>query len=198
VSLAALIRLRETVNSRLHLTAGLSLPLGDTDAAGVVLAPTGMRPTLRLPYPMQLGSGTYDILAGVTYSRFYERWSWGAQWRTVVTTGDNDESYAFGNEHRVTAWYARPINSNLSWSARMEWIDRGNVDGIDPLIVAPVQTADPLKQRASRIDLALGINYVSTSGHRVSLEVVAPVQERLDGPQLKTDWQVVGGYQVAF
>jgi hypothetical protein len=80
----------------------------------------------------------------------------------------------------------------------MEWIDRGNVDGIDPLIVAPVQTADPLKQRASRIDLALGINYVSTSGHRVSLEVVAPVQERLDGPQLKTDWQVVGGYQVAF
>jgi hypothetical protein len=86
-SLAALVRLREDEDSRLHATLGVSVPTGETDATGTILAPTGMRPTPRLPYPMQLGSGTYDLIGGLTYTRFHESWSWGSQWRSVVRTG---------------------------------------------------------------------------------------------------------------
>lgn len=197
-SLSALVRLREDAESRLHLTAGLSIPTGDTDAADQVLAPTGMRPTLRLPYPMQLGSGTYDLLAGLTYSRFYERSSWGAQWRSVLRTGDNDDGYALGDEHRFSGWYSWLLSPNLSWSARLEWYDRGNVDGIDPLIVAPVQTADPLNQATSRLDAALGINYARPGGHRIAFELVKPIHQDVDGPQLEADWQLAAGYQFSF
>jgi len=198
-SLSALIRLREGPSSRLHLTAGLSIPTGDTDATGEVLAPTGMRPTLRLPYPMQLGSGTYDVITGLTFVDFLsDRSSWGVQWRSVIRTGDNDEGYTFGNEHKLTAWLSRLITRNVSWSARLEWYDRANVDGIDALIVAPVQTADPFYQGAARTDIAFGLNYAKEGGHRVAVELIAPIEQDLDGPQLETDWQMTLGYQFSF
>lgn len=192
----ALVRLYEKGTSRLHLTAGLSLPTGDTDATDQVLAPTGMQPTLRLPYPMQLGSGTYDVLTGLTFTRFAAHGSWAAQWRSTIRTGKND-GYTLGDEHHLTAWYSRIVGEHVSVSGRLAWFDRGNVDGIDPLIVAPVQTADPSRQGARRIDAGLGVNYVS-GGHRVAFEFVKPIEQDLDGPQLKTDWQFTAGYQFTF
>ena len=196
-SVAALVKLHESTRSRVHLTAGLSIPTGDVDEVGQPLTPTGMRPTLRLPYPMQLGSGTYDALLGLTYARFTERGSFGAQWRGTVRMGDNDEGYALGDEHRLTGWYSRLIGPRVNWSARLEWFDRGNIDGIDPLIVAPVQTAEPLNQGAERFDAALGINYVH-GGHRLAVELIEPVHQSLDGPQLKADSQLTVGYQYTF
>ena len=62
---------------KLHLNAGLSLPTGDIDEEDDVLAPTGMRPTLRLPYAMQLGTGTWDLLPGLTYNGNHHQWGWG-------------------------------------------------------------------------------------------------------------------------
>ncbi len=197
-SVSALIRVTESESSRLHLTIGISIPTGDTDAAGTVLAPTGMQPTLRLPYPMQLGSGSYDVLAGLTYSRFHGDWSWGSQWRSSIRTGDNDEGYTFGDEHRLTAWYSRVIGEGWSWSTRLEYYDRDNVDGIDAAIVAPVQTADPLNQAATRFDAGLGLNWASDSGHRVALEMLIPLEQDLAGPQLETDRQLTLGYQYSF
>ena len=197
-SATALVRLYEDGNQKLHLTAGLSLPTGKIDATAEVLAPSGMRPTLRMPYPMQLGSGTYDLIAGLTYVRFYAGASWGTQWRSVLRTGDNDDGYTLGDEHRLTGWYSRSLSPNVSWSARLEWYDRGNIDGIDPMIVAPVQTADPLRQGASRIDAAFGINYARPGGHRVAFEVAAPIDQDVDGPQLEADWSLTVGYQYSY
>ena len=198
-SLAALISLHEDTSSRFHVTAGVSLPTGDTDVSDEVLAPNGMRPTLRLPYPMQLGSGTYDLLTGLTYSDFFsDRASWGMQWRGVIRIGDNDDGYTLGHEHRLSAWYSRLITPGVSWSARLEWFQRGNIEGIDPRIVAPVQTADPTRQAADRVDLAFGINHARQGGHRLAFEIIAPLQQNVDGPQLKTDWQLTAGYQFSF
>lgn len=197
-AISALVSLREWSDARLHLTAGVSLPTGDTHAVGRVLAPTGMTPELRLPYPMQLGSGSTDLLLGLTYARLAAGFSWGAQWRSTVRIEDNDDGYRLGDEHRITGWAALPLGANLSLSARLEWFDRGNVDGMDPLIVAPVQTADPARQGASRIDAALGVNFATAVGHRLAVEWVVPVQERLDGPQMSTDDQLVLGYQYSF
>ena len=197
-SVSALIRVAETESSRVHATIGVSIPTGDTDATGTVLAPTGMSPTLRLPYPMQLGSGTYDILAGLTYTRFHDNWSWGSQWRSSIRTGDNDDGYTLGDEHRLTAWYSRVIVEGWSWSTRLEYYDRDNISGIDAAIVAPVQTADPLNQAATRFDAGFGVNWANEAGHRVALELLVPLDQDLAGPQLETDTQLTLGYQYSF
>lgn len=197
-SLSALIRLYEDDVQRLHATLGLSFPTGAVDETGTVLAPTGVMPTLRLPYPMQLGSGANDLLGGLTYSRFFDSWSWGAQWRGAIRNGSNDEGYALGDEHRLTAWFGRPISPQVSWSVRAEYYRRGNIEGRDPRIMGPVQTADPARLEASRLDLALGINFGTEAGHRVALEYLIPATQDLGGPQLGVDQQLILGLQYTF
>ncbi|MEM7730934.1 MAG: transporter, partial [Pseudomonadota bacterium] len=64
--LGGLVRLYEDETHHLHANIGFSLPTGSITETDRVLAPTGMRPTLRLPYAMQLGSGTFDLLPGLT------------------------------------------------------------------------------------------------------------------------------------
>lgn len=90
--LAAPVQLRESGFQRLHATVGLTLPSGATDATGAVLAPTGMTPTLRLPYPMQPGSGQLDLQGGLTRTRFFDTWSGecsGLAGRDSVGSGRN-------------------------------------------------------------------------------------------------------------
>jgi hypothetical protein len=195
--LAALIDLGGTGNRRLHATLGVSLPTGDIDQEDQVLAPNGMRPELRLPYPMQLGSGTYDLIAGLTYAERHGRLGWGSQWQSTFRIGENDQDYRLGDEHHLTAWGSWRLAESVSASLRGTWRQRGNIDGIDPRIVAPVQTADPDNQGYRRFDLGAGVNWLLPGRrHRLALEATVPVFQDLRGPQLETDWQLSVGYQL--
>ena len=53
---------------KINLNFGVSLPTGDIDQKDIILTPMGMQPKSVLPYCMQLGSGTYDLLPGFTYT----------------------------------------------------------------------------------------------------------------------------------
>ena len=196
--LAALIRVADADRHRIHATLGVSLPTGSTDETASVLTPMNTTPELRMPYPMQLGSGSYDLIGGLTWARNGDRFSGGSQWRSTVRFNDNDEGYRFGDEHTLSGWLSYRLRPSLSLSSRVSYFDRANIDGIDPLIMAPVQTADPDRQGIERVDFALGANWVLPgSQHRLALEFIAPVMQRLDGPQLETDWQFVLGWQFA-
>ena len=184
-----------------RLTRQSSLPTGSTDETAQILAPTGMMPTVRMPYPMQLGSGSYDPILGLTYTGNGERVGWGAQWRGVVRTGDNDDDYQLGDEHRVSGWLSYLFSPAVSASARLEYYRRDNISGIDPMIMGPVQTADPDRQAVTRIDAALGLNFAasgSLSGWRLGVEYLFAIDQDLDGPQLETDDQLIVGLQKAF
>lgn len=194
--LAALIKLGSNSDHRWHATAGVSLPTGSTDETDQILTPMNTTPSPRLPYPMQLGSGTYDFVSGITYTGISDRWGWGSQWQSDFHLGDNDAGYTLGDEHRLSAWVSYLASDNVSVSGRVAYFDRQNIDGIDPLIAAPVQTADPDRQDIARVDLGLGANWLlPNKRHRLALEFLVPVSQRLDGPQLETDWQVTLGWQ---
>lgn len=200
-SVAGLFRLFGGANHRAHATVGVSLPTGEIKDEDEVLTPMGNRPTLRLPYPMQIGSGTYDPIIGLTYSGNSQNWGWGAQWRSVLRVENNSQGWSRGDEHNLTAWLNRLWTPNISTSIRMTGYDRGNLTGQDPLIVAPVQTADPDRQGATRLDMGLGLNLLGTgslAGHRLAFEFSFPLDQDLDGPQLESDWMLTGGYQYAF
>ncbi len=68
----------------------------------------------------------------------------------------------------------------------------GRVDGRDPNIVAPVQTADPSFQGGDRADLGVGINLSGQEGSRRGLrfggELGIPIYQDLNGPQMEADW----------
>lgn len=202
-TIAGLYRLYDDRIHHLHANLGLSLPTGSITKSDDVLTPMGGRPTLRLPYPMQLGTGTFDALPGLTYSGRLSDFSWGAQYRAEIRLeDDNDEGYAVGDKHAVTAWVAYQWAPWISTSARFDAMTQDTVDGIDPTIVAPVQTADPLNQGGDRVDLLLGVNLVGQTGafegHRLAMEMGVPVFQDLNGPQLETDLTFTLGWQKAF
>ena len=200
-SVSGLLHLLDTGNATVHATLGLSLPTGSTSETAQILAPTGMMPTVRMPYPMQLGSGSYDPILGLTYTSHRDRLGWGLQWRSVVRTSDNDDDYQLGDEHRLSGWLSYLFSPGVSASARLEYYSRDSISGIDPMIMGPVQTADPDRQAADRIDAAVGINLAASGalhGWRLGIEYLFAVDQDLDGPQMETDDQLIIGLQKAF
>jgi hypothetical protein len=193
--LSALMRLHDGEHSRLHATLGVSAPTGSNTETDTILTPMGMRPTPRLPYPMQLGSGTWDPIVGLTWSGFAESTSYGVQWRSTFRVHDNDEDYRLGDEHRLTGWWAWRVATPVSLSLRAEAYHRGNISGRDPAIAAPVQTADPDRQGVERVSVGAGLNWSLPAGNRLALEFMQPIYQDLDGPQLETDWQLNLGWQ---
>jgi hypothetical protein len=69
---------------------------------------------------------------------------------------------------------------------------------MDPAIMAPVQTADPDRQGIDRLAAGAGINWSLPADHRLAAELMVPVYQDLDGPQLETDWNLTVGWQWAF
>ncbi|MEM6707512.1 MAG: transporter [Pseudomonadota bacterium] len=194
---SALIQLVSRPAWRIQARLGLSLPTASIDERDEVLTPAGARRQSQLPYPMQLGSGTVDALLGLTFAGDLGALGWESQWQSVVRLGENDAGYALGDEHEVSATLSYRLTDPLKLHARLRYFDRGNVDGADPRIQAPVQTADPQRQGAERLDFGLGLAWSPSGGRRqVTLEAYRPVQQNLDGPQLETDWSLALGVRV--
>ena len=76
---------------------------------------------------------------------------------------------------------------------------RGADPTLDPTVVP---TADPDLRGGTRLDFWPGINTIvdrgPLKGHRFALEAGIPMFQSLDGPQLKSDWRLIVGWQKAF
>ncbi|MEM7539949.1 MAG: transporter [Pseudomonadota bacterium] len=199
-SVVGLFRTLDTPNHKVNVKFGGSIPTGSTEERDTILTPMGATPTPRMPYAMQLGSGTFDLLPGATYSGHRHDFGWGAQYAGTIRTGD-DNGYSWGDKHELTGWASYQPLSNVSVSVRLAYQTMGNIDGMDPMIVAPVQTADPDNYGGERLDLLFGINIGSIpklNGLRFAFEGGIPVMQDLNGPQMETDFVLTAGAQFAF
>ncbi len=201
VKLSALIGIWEGQSSSLHANIGISLPTGSTSETGTVLTPLNTRPTVRLPYAMQLGSGTYDLLPGITFMGRSGNTGYGAQ-LTGVFRMNKSNGYQLGNEVKANIWGSIQPSPWVSISGRLEASTLGHIRGIDPNIVGPVQTADPLNYGGETVTAYLGVNTIvqngALRGHRFAMEFGMPVYQNLNGPQMERDWTFVAGWQKAF
>ncbi len=199
---SALYRLLDTEHHSLHLNLGLSIPTGATDKNGIVLTPMNTRPEVRLPYGMQLGSGTWDVMPGLTYNGRNDDWSWGAQSLAVVRTGDNDEGYSLGNELTLNGWVQYALTRGLSAGLGARYDRSTKIDGMDDQIMLPVQTADPDNYGRRQWSLSTSLNWVIQRGplrnHRVALEYLTPVRQDVNGVQMDMESMWTLGYQKAF
>ncbi|MEM0986683.1 MAG: transporter [Pseudomonadota bacterium] len=189
-------------HTQLNLSFVVSLPTGSIEETDQILTPMGTTPTPRLPYAMQLGSGTFDLKPSVTgFTRFGD-WSIGGQAMGIVRTGENDEGYTLGDVVEASAWTSYSFSPGLSVSGRLNAKSVGQIDGFDPLIMAPVQTADPGNYGGETAEILAGINWAGQSGvlkgHRLAAEIGVPLYRDLNGPQLETDLVVTIGWQKAF
>lgn len=194
ISLSALINIQKSATSSTHYQIGLSIPTG-----GIKERDNTPMGNVRLPYPMQLGSGTYDPIIAITHTEYFSDSSWGIQGKQIFRTGTNDLDYRLGNRSELSSWYAYNLNHHWSASASIKYINQSNIKGADSALnPMMVPTADPKLRSGSFWDLSLGLNYKLDNGHRLALEAVKTVNQDLDGPQLGRDWMLTLGWQYAF
>ncbi len=186
---------------RAHLSGGVSVPTGSITQVGLT---AGASTEGRLPYQMQTGSGSFDVLPGLTVEAMNEHGSVGMQAIGTLRTSENDEGYTLGNRVHVNGWAGFKLTDQLSVSARFQWQQWDQISGADASFVDAVnQVRDPSffsqLSGGSRLDMPLGFNLLlkegPLAGHRFSLEWVIPVSQDLDGPQLMGDWGVNVGWQ---
>lgn len=199
---AGMFRLFEDDTHNIHVKTGVSIPTGSIDEDDDILAPNGATPTLRLPYAMQLGSGTYDFEPSLTYYGHTDRLGWGTQYNATFRIGENSENYTWGDKHSLSAWVSYDVLRNWSTSLRVTAETEEAIDGIDSSVVAPVQTADPDNYGGEHATISLGSNYVFSNGalkdHRLAFEVSVPVHQDRNGVQMERDWGFTLGWQKAF
>lgn len=190
VELGALYRVWKQDIHRIDLLGKLRIPTGSITAKDDT--PMGR---VRLPYPMQLGSGSVDLHPGITYQAQTERWNWGVHAGTVLRTHRNRLGYRLGHRVHVTTWIARGLTDWLSASLRLDGSQWGNIEGdddrLDPTVVP---TADPGLRGGRRIDVLLGANLFALegplAGHRLAVEGGVPIHQWLEGPQLELDYRL--------
>lgn len=189
---------------RFHLNTGLSLPTGD-------IHPTDNTPlgnNSLLPYPMRLGSGTVDLLPGLTYTGVLNDVTWGFQALGTVRLGQNQQGYTEGNRYLLNTWGGYRWAQWISTSVRFNWQQWGNIRGRDgqlqttvgPMNIPLVPTADPNLRAGQRLDILGGVNmlfpeWMGLENH-LSVEAGLPIYQYLDGPQLKQSWSFWAGWQI--
>ena len=203
IKISSVYELSNDGQQSLLLNMGLSVPTGSIDEKDVIPASMGVE--VQLPYPMQLGSGTYDLLPGITWLNNINGSQIGVQALATLRMSDNDNGYTLGDRYMLTSWYSHEVTPTFSSSVRIAAETWGNIDGIDdqlnPMAPTMVPTARTDLRAGKRVDLLVGVSWDTgghLTGHRLAAEVGAPIYQDLDGPQLETDLIFTLGWQGSF
>jgi len=199
VKVSALYNFFDQGALRVHFQGGVSIPVAPIDSGDQLPGSNG---DTQLPYGQQLGSGTFDILPGVTASIQNEKASLGVQWTAEIRMGENSRGWALGDMYQTAVWGGFKATDWVSANVAVHYSRWGNVEGFDPDLDAFENPANnTLAQAGWRVELPVGVNFVVPDGrfggNRFGLQFLFPIHQDLDGPQLKKDWSFVAGWQKA-
>ncbi|MCF2875851.1 MULTISPECIES: nitrous oxide reductase accessory protein NosL [unclassified Tenacibaculum] len=189
LKLGALYSIYNKMNTSIHLNGTLNIPIGNIKQKD----DTPMMQNAKLPYAMQLGSGTFDITLGATYKGNTEYISWGVQPLFTFRTGTNSQDYRLGNTQQINIWGAYKVANWISISGRVLGISQGKISGRDTeLNPMMVPTANTNNYGGEKIKTFLGFNLMfnqnsSLKNFRIGIEAGAPIYENYNGIQMDED-----------
>lgn len=187
VKLSVLYTLIKEPYAQLLANLGLSIPLGSIRVKGE--AGSMMYPGERLPYQMQLGSGSFDVLPCVSYLVQKNKVVLSAQAFATLRTGYNALGYKLGNDVTVNAWGAWQWLSFLSSSIRLEAYGAEQISGKDDAL-NPYQeiSANPENYGGRRLSCFVGSSLQFKQGilskHKLAAEFGIPLYQYLNGYQM--------------
>ncbi len=200
-SFLGLVRIYQDEINHVHLNLGVSAPTGSVTESATMLSPMNTWMTMRANYGMQLGTGAYDALYGITYTGKLGAWSWGFVYRGRAAFANNDEGYRWGPSNEMTGWAAYQLLPGLSVTARGAGTVWGSIRGSDYLISGPMQAANPNNYGGQRVEMFGGLEYRTNAlgtPVRLAVEAGAPIYQNLNGPQMGKAWQVNAAAAISF
>ena len=93
---------------------------------------------------MQIGSGSYEFLPGISYSSNYNQFYYGGQINNIFRLNNNKHNYKLGDHYNITSWIGKKINRNFSLSARLNYNKNESIENIPEIIT------DIIKKKPSK------------------------------------------------
>ena len=189
VQMSALVGVAARARQRVHLHLGVSAPTGSINERGETPAATNVQ----LPYPMQVGGGTWNVLPGLTYlarptpghgrAGPRDRASWRERVRLRARPSSLDDRVvlkaALRERQRLAAAGRRQVGQHLRCRPQnciREWCRRLT----RPDAPAAVRTSASASTSTAPATRCQGI--------ALRWKSWVPVYQTLAGPQLETDW----------
>jgi hypothetical protein len=193
-SIGALWRIYQDQTNHIHFNLGLSLPTGSTTETVRMLSPSGTYMTMRASYGMQLGTGTYDLTPGISYTGQSRTWSWGAAYRGRFALRDNSHGYHYGALNEFTGWGGYSVLPGITTTVEIDGSIQGRIHGADPDITGLMQGTNPDFYGGKQLSLLGGLEIsgmrFGLKGTQLAITAGGPVYQNLNGPQLGRSWQI--------
>jgi hypothetical protein len=186
VKLSALFGLINERQQQFFVSAGLSIPTGSIHVQG---GDESMYSGQRLPYNMQMGSGTVDFLPCINYLYQKNKISYSLQASGSIRSYYNAVGYKLGNECTVNAWFGYQWADFLSSTVRLEGTAGSAIKGNDlTLYYNNEPAANPHNYGGQRASVFAGTSFHVKRGcfkkSKVSVEYGLPFFQSLNGPQM--------------
>ena len=189
LSVSGLYKIYDANHQRVHLSLGLSAPTGSLNEKA---------------YPMQVTTGTWDLLPGVTWLWQSERFSGGAQLSGRFHLDENEDGFAYGDTVEGTTWAAYEINQSFSFSGRVTAQYVSDIEGEDRDLIGR-RMAPPMEAQnwgGTFSEFGVGINFLMGEGffqgNRLAVEYIVPIYQDVNGLQMRREWTLVAGWQLAW
>lgn len=160
---------------------GVSLPTGSIDE----------KDPNKLGYPMQLGSGSVEVLPSITWQKSFDNDMFvGSKAAATIRLHDNQNDYRLGNEYMVDAWVGKKITPRTALSLHTDLLIKEDISGRDTDLNAgmmPGNNPDALGR--TRVNLGVSLNHKPKWAENMSVlaEYKMPIYEDLDGYMTETD-----------
>jgi hypothetical protein len=213
-------RVRSTQTQSIVLNAGLSIPTGSIREKGDTPSPGTQN---QLPFTMQLGSGTWDMVIGAgyqgttgplgsTYTKPLGSVSWRLGAHGKIRTGMNSRGYRLGNRLIITTSVAAHPSPWFQPFVQLNTEISGKITGTDENFLGPIfptPAADPNNFGGEKLiistgttisfsDLPEGKIFDMLRGQKIVIEHGQPIYQSLNGPQARERWRGTINWSVDF
>lgn len=197
----ALYGLVQKSTCQLLISMGVNIPTGNIEQTGDLDDP--MYPDTHYPYGMQLGSGTIDLLPGISYLYQKDQLAMSASVSGTYRPGYNSLGYKLGNEATANCWVAYQWLSFISSSLRLEGIDAGQIKGYDPELYYyyTEPSTNPSNYGGQRLNAYVGSSLHlkgALRNNRLGIEYGMPLYQNLNGIQLKQKYLINASWLFTF
>lgn len=200
--ISGLYKFHDAGYQRAHFNLGVKIPTGSITKRDIT--PASAPNKTQLPYPMQTGTGTWDLKPGITFLSQHGKVSLGSQTNVQLPLSENENGYKLGTKTSLTAWGAFKFSNSFSFSLRGNATFQGKIDGSDSafdmaLANGMVPTVDPANFGGTLIFGGAGLNFYVPHGAlknvRIGIEYEIPFYQDINGPQMETKSNLTLGIQ---
>ena len=205
ISVTAAYQKPLSTSKRAFGVIGISLPTGSIDETGDT--PRNGTGTLeRLPYTMQLGSGTYDLSLSAGLAETVDQFDLGVTASSTIRFGRNDNGYRLGDNVSLCAWTQY---SKIWWfqpGVRIGYRYIEEIQGRDESLLVPgpfpfpASITDPGNYGGHKGTAGVSIRTCTDISCKISFAAEAgkPFYQDLNGVQPKERYNISAGASVQF